>query len=996
MSAQKYRAAATVPATPGTGTRVLVAALLLLSSVPGIAPAREFLEDFSDDADPTLAGFAAQIFEHQTSPFPPGTGSGFWTFVGSVDDWSLLVAGASHSVEFDLVGGEIVEQIELDVTDYAGSSTVVVTGSGGTRSVQVGPGGWTHLAFSTSDPADSGGVLGNILALRMDTHEGALDDIAIVTRFTTGADVDLHQEIVVPLRDGARGVVRWSLVNHGPETATGLVLNAPAPTGLAYVPGVSDPRCAMAGSLVCVLDDLDPAEDDSVVVAFDASAGSAGQSVTISAAVATSSTDYLPENNSANITLVIGPPPSADLALTAFSVRPEAPAQEEIVEFEFAVENRGPDTAFDVQLDLSTPPGTQVVPGAGSANCSTSATSGVECMLGDLPAQSSILPRLALQLPGEPVTCTPVTATVSAAGEDPDATNDVLARGYSSDDGSNFDYEVLARVRDFEGLLGAAPLRIGDLLVMVDDSVVALVQEGGPPPQATRSWILHGDGSGWRVLVGPDEVQSDTGEPLVFVELQGDLHDRIFALGINPGDTLPGASTQEIWVREQTVQSASSPLIRLFDIDNLGGGGCQPCLADWDVSGTGHVAIAEIGPSRLRRRYAESSGWSEIETDLFERTDASLHRVDIDPGGRVLAVGELHFPSINPFVASVRRGAALELIIGASYGAGQTVATALVGDQRVLSLHALPGGITTLNRVRFQGNGLSQRRWELVRSTGDQMIVSFSPVLLDKAVHLIKHRTAPTRSRIGIADVFLSGDVYRHPRCLFGHAVVDIRFFEGAANDRIVVSWLALMEHGEHWLMRAAPRDTDGDGVADYEERSAWLNSDGNGDGIEDHRQAEVVSTFTRHDGEAFSTNFALPAPARFRRFSRSGELPIAEYPFDARFPWRFNRFEIEDVVNGGRVEIVGRFSPPHGYRYFKFGSTLTNPQPHWYPFDDDGDTGFSMLLDAGHFRMAFRDGGRGDDDGLANGRIVDPGGLAAPGPLFTDGFEAWLSGADP
>ena len=60
---------------------------------------------------------------------------------------------------------------------------------------------------------------------------------------------------------------------------------------------------------------------------------------------------------------------------------------------------------------------------------------------------------------------------------------------------------------------------------------------------------------------------------------------------------------------------------------------------------------------------------------------------------------------------------------------------------------------------------------------------------------------------------------------------------------------------------------------------------------------------------------------------------------------------------------------------YYKFGPTAGNATPHWYEFLYDGSTG-AVIDNAQHtITLHFVDGERGDDDLVANGTIVDPGG---------------------
>jgi hypothetical protein len=75
---------------------------------------------------------------------------------------------------------------------------------------------------------------------------------------------------------------------------------------------------------------------------------------------------------------------------------------------------------------------------------------------------------------------------------------------------------------------------------------------------------------------------------------------------------------------------------------------------------------------------------------------------------------------------------------------------------------------------------------------------------------------------------------------------------------------------------------------------------------------------------------------------------------------------------------------------YYKYGPKPQDPatgfdetQPHWYEFLFDGTTGAEILAD--RVILHFVDGGRGDDDLLANGAIVEPGGPAFVPPHTVD-----------
>jgi len=95
-------------------------------------------------------------------------------------------------------------------------------------------------------------------------------------------------------------------------------------------------------------------------------------------------------------------------------------------------------------------------------------------------------------------------------------------------------------------------------------------------------------------------------------------------------------------------------------------------------------------------------------------------------------------------------------------------------------------------------------------------------------------------------------------------------------------------------------------------------------------------------------------------------------------FPHGFFSFNITGLEDGQSAIVTITFPEdiPIGAQYWKYGpnGSTNNPQPErWYQIpigDDDGDNVITILL---------QDGGIGDDDGVANGVIVDQGGIGNP-----------------
>lgn len=97
--------------------------------------------------------------------------------------------------------------------------------------------------------------------------------------------------------------------------------------------------------------------------------------------------------------------------------------------------------------------------------------------------------------------------------------------------------------------------------------------------------------------------------------------------------------------------------------------------------------------------------------------------------------------------------------------------------------------------------------------------------------------------------------------------------------------------------------------------------------------------------------------------------LPAAEKPAVA-FPHGFFAFNITGVAPGGAVRLTLRLPQPlpQASQYWKYGRTPSNATPHWYQLaidDNDGDDLITLML---------TDGGAGDEDLTANGRIEEPG----------------------
>jgi hypothetical protein len=95
-----------------------------------------------------------------------------------------------------------------------------------------------------------------------------------------------------------------------------------------------------------------------------------------------------------------------------------------------------------------------------------------------------------------------------------------------------------------------------------------------------------------------------------------------------------------------------------------------------------------------------------------------------------------------------------------------------------------------------------------------------------------------------------------------------------------------------------------------------------------------------------------------------------------------FLEFEVSNAASGAAVSVTVIL--PEGetpVTYFKYGPTPGNPDPHWYEFLYDGETGAEIKDNV--ITLHFVDGKRGDSDlDATNGVISDPGGPAVNAPV--------------
>lgn len=186
----------------------------------------------------------------------------------------------------------------------------------------------------------------------------------------------------------------------------------------------------------------------------------------------------------------------------------------------------------------------------------------------------------------------------------------------------------------------------------------------------------------------------------------------------------------------------------------------------------------------------------------------------------------------------------------------------------------------------------------------------------------------------------------------------------------------------ELWKMTTGiPPDIDNDGILNEEEYGPAGQDntyDGNNDGLPDALQSNVAS-FHIFDHSAYVT-LVSPVSTQLKEVSAEDNPSPVDQPEDINFPLGFLKFTVTGLDPGGTAAINLYFSSElTPVTYYKYAKTTGNPEPHWYEFLHDGQTG--AVIEPGKISLHFIDGARGDEDLAQNGVIVDIGGPGGKNP---------------
>jgi len=148
-----------------------------------------------------------------------------------------------------------------------------------------------------------------------------------------------------------------------------------------------------------------------------------------------------------------------------------------------------------------------------------------------------------------------------------------------------------------------------------------------------------------------------------------------------------------------------------------------------------------------------------------------------------------------------------------------------------------------------------------------------------------------------------------------------------------------------------------------------------------------TMATGSSPGGGTVSASLAGPVGCGFERtafigLTGSPNSPPAS-PGIANYTFAQGLFDVEvgACPTSSTVTITLLYPQPFaaGSVYMKYGPTASDPAPHWYVFP-------GAVVNGNTVTLTLTDGGAGDDDRIANGRIADPGGVALPAAVVPGG----------
>lgn len=385
-------------------------------------------------ADPASANVASDELPADTSFVP-----------GSLE----VVSGPNAGVKTDALGDD---QVEFD----AASRTIVArlgTGANDTVGGVIAPGGTTSVRFRvTIDDAASGTTVTN--RAELDYVAQTIGDPFVYGGNETATPVTANADLRVtkstspdPTAAGADTVSVITIVNDGPNTAVDAIVTDTLSAGIDVESAIASVgSCDVVDrDVTCTLGDLASSASATVTITAAAPSGSAVDTFSNTARVASSTTDSDLADNAATATVSIVQ--RADL--TVVKGTPAAVAPGGLVTYPITILNNGPSDASTVRLTDALPAALTFV--SATAPCAEQSDT-VQCPFGTLTAGQStsvtITARVDPSLPaGVPITN---TATGSSVTPDPEP----------SDNSATATFATLTPLIDLELAKSATPTNV--------------------------------------------------------------------------------------------------------------------------------------------------------------------------------------------------------------------------------------------------------------------------------------------------------------------------------------------------------------------------------------------------------------------------------------------------------------------------------------------------------------------------------------------------------
>jgi uncharacterized repeat protein (TIGR01451 family) len=344
-----------------------------------------------------------------------------------------VVAGGAISYTLDVANGGPSNAVNLTVTDTLPGGVTFGSASGT---------GWTcshtgNASVSCTLPALAAGAsappitvvvtapaqaanLTNSAAVASDTADPDPGDNSDSATTDVVASADLSIVKAGPGTVTASGTVSYSLTvaNAGPSDAAGPTVTDTLPAGVAFVAASGTGwTCSHSGnaSVTCTLPSL-AAGVTAPAITVEVTAPAQATTLTNSAAVASTTDDPNPSNNSSSVTT--GVSPSADLSIV--KTGPATVSAGGSTTYTLVVANAGPSDAADLTVTDTLPAGVTFVSADGSGwTCTNTGDTSVSCLRPAL-ATGATAPAVTVVVTA-PAQATTLTNTASVASTTADA-----------------------------------------------------------------------------------------------------------------------------------------------------------------------------------------------------------------------------------------------------------------------------------------------------------------------------------------------------------------------------------------------------------------------------------------------------------------------------------------------------------------------------------------------------------------------------------------------